>query len=168
MIRNNKRDPNSPSIWIDDNNQMVDCYSNLSMYGTNFGTNDKMPNNKGLSQKIVMPYPVEPVPEVIQVLGQPHPYMSGYTLHKIEETLDCVGMNCKNQVKNMAEDSIECLVKCKSTPGMLGKLECVEECVMKDPALKPLINCAKNNCLENNSCGPYQTLRKSYDVRNCY
>lgn len=94
MQFNNNRDPNKESIWLKpDNNYNVEapsdsCYSNLSHYGTEWGSNNF--NNYynvnaeptlggGLVEKINMPYPVEPYPEIMQMLGEPHQYDSGYT-----------------------------------------------------------------------------------------
>jgi hypothetical protein len=91
MQFNNNRDPNKESIWLKpDNNYNVEapsdsCYSNLSHYGTEWGSNNYYNVNAeptlggGLVEKINMPYPVEPYPEIMQMLGKPHQYDSGYT-----------------------------------------------------------------------------------------
>ena len=174
MQFDNKRDPNSESIWLkNDNNYNVQvptdsCYSNLSQYGTHFGPNTVVGSyanpalGGGLVKKIQVPYPVEPIPDIMQKLGQPHEFNSGYNLHKLENKLGCIGKNCTNEVKNMAKDSLHCLLNCENNPKIL---ECTEECVMKDPALKPLINCVKNNCfMNNNNCNfNYPTLNQTYN-----
>jgi len=97
MIRNNFRDPKAKSIWLKQNDDYdvgikpSDCYSNLSIYGTHYGTNSthSYPAQQsmyhlggGIVKKIEVPYPIEPVPEIMLKLGQPHPYDSGYKKHK--------------------------------------------------------------------------------------
>lgn len=93
MQFDNYRDPNAESIWLkksNDYNVQVpedSCYSNLSHYGTGFGTNNfniypqqhADPNlGGGLVHKIQAPYPVEDYPEIMQKLGPPHEYNSHY------------------------------------------------------------------------------------------
>lgn len=93
MQFDNYRDPNAESIWLkksNDYNVQVpedSCYSNLSHYGTGFGTNNfniyhqqhADPNlGGGLVHKIQAPYPVEDYPEIMQKLGTPHTYNSHY------------------------------------------------------------------------------------------
>jgi hypothetical protein len=93
MIRNNFRDPNAKSIWLktskdyDVGVKPGDCYSNLSIYGTHYGTNSThlYPSQHsmdylggGIVKKIIVPYPVEPIPQIMLKLGEPHKYDSGY------------------------------------------------------------------------------------------
>jgi hypothetical protein len=93
MIRNNERDPNAQSVWLNKKQDydvgvpMSNCYSNLSIYGTNYGTNNTHPYvgqnsmehlDGGIIKKIEVPYPVEPVPEIILKMGNPHRYDSGF------------------------------------------------------------------------------------------
>jgi hypothetical protein len=116
MIRNNSRDPNAKSIWLQNNNNDYniginsgDCYSNLCIYGTNYGTNSthyyssQIQNlDGGIVKPIISPYPVEPIPEIILKLGQPHTYDSGYNKsnHNLgfEPGYDLSSCNSKNNL----------------------------------------------------------------------
>lgn len=86
MIRNNREDEDTgKSVWVERPEQTSSqCYSNLSVYGTNYGTNrthsytNQEYVNGGIVKKIQVPYPAEPVPQIMQALGLPHKYDSGY------------------------------------------------------------------------------------------
>ena len=103
MQFDNYRDPTAESVWIkksSDYNVEVpvdSCYSNLSHYGTAFGTNNfnnypqqyADPNlNGGLVKSIVAPYPAEQFPEIMLKLGEPHEYNSAYDK---KELFNCNG-----------------------------------------------------------------------------
>jgi hypothetical protein len=119
MIRNNRRDPNSKSVWLDNNTDTQvkpnDFYSNLYVYGTNYGTNtthyypDQTMNGcgeGGIVKKIIVPYPVEPYPEIMLKLGEPHTYNSGYTSKTnlgFQTGFDL--SNCKDNANNNSPQS---------------------------------------------------------------
>lgn len=95
MQFDNYRDPTAESVWIKKNGDYnvqvpVDsCYSNLSHYGTNFGTpNDPQQHSEsnlggGLVKSIVAPYPAEQFPEIMLQLGVPHEYKTAFAKKEI-------------------------------------------------------------------------------------
>jgi len=101
MIFNNIRDPNAKSVWLErkpiNNLTPQNCYSNLQIYGTNYGTifTKSVPppttKNFGVYQKVEMPSPVEPTSNVMRVLGEPHPFNSGYEPEDKNQNKNCSG-----------------------------------------------------------------------------
>jgi hypothetical protein len=112
MQFDNYRDPTAESVWIKKSSDYnvevpVDSYySNLSHYGTGFGTNNfniypqqhSDPNlGGGLVKPIIAPYPAEQFPEIMMKLGEPHEYMSAYDK---KEIFNCNGYITANQYYN--------------------------------------------------------------------
>lgn len=113
MQFDNYRDPTAESVWIKNNRDysvqvpLDSCYSNLSQYGTTFGTNNNSqqhadPNlGGGLVKPIVAPYPAEQFPEIMVQLGAPHEYK---TASAKTEIFNCNDYITANQYYNGAKN----------------------------------------------------------------